>query len=871
MSDEREREEETEKKSGGSNNLLIGILIIILILLVGAIMFFVFRGNNGNGGAPTAAPTTNIPTGGSAWERIQASGILTIGTSTEYPPFEYYTQEFQLDGLDIAIIKEIAQRLGLQAEIKDMAFEGLDEALRLSQIDVAIAAISITDEREALHDFSNVYFVSEDAGLVRSDFYLQSITSVDQLVNLRIGVERGTVYDQWIQVNLIETGMMPESNLLRYEKAEHAVRDLQQNRNDVVALDLQPAQTAASELGLTIAWQGLAPQRLAIGLGQGEAELQAQINNSLLELQNSGRLDELVREYTGNDNVIPVPTPEPEKPTATPPPTPETCINGMAFINDLNLDDEDMTNPQSIPAGVNFSKGWRLQNTGTCTWTTDYKFVYVGGNNTLARMGGEPTAVKAQVSSGQTYDMWVNLTAPLVPGTYQGFWQMVDENNIAFGERVWVGIIVPGAPTPTPLPTQTPAPGINFSVDRDHIKQEECVTFSWNVTNAQTQYFYVRGQNWWEHEVPPQAQSAQCPSHTSDYELRVLLNNGAVEIRRITVYVEPNTQAPNIRRFTVNPQQINVNQCVNISWEVTGNINNVQLFRDNTELWSDAPHANSYTDCPPGQNNVQYRLEATGNGGTSKATQNVSLTVPNTPVPTPTATIPPSTATPVPTQVPPPTINNFDVAPKQIKPNECVSISWSAGGGTNYVQIAKGGAIILDGAPLSGNMPDCSNDEPGTVNYQMVVRNSTGQSDTRQQAITIVQPDVPTPAPPPIIGNWTIDTYRDANGNETAVVTNSPVPAAISFMANGDLQVSGGCNSFGGSYTVNNDQISVTVGPGTTISCGDAVDQQEQAILQAVSGSTRWAVPADVANQLTLSDDTGPTIKGARLVPTPLN
>jgi heat shock protein HslJ len=736
---------------------------------------------------------------------------------------------------------------------------------------VAIAAITVTDERKAEVDFSNVYFVSEDAGLVRADFHLQSITNVEQLADLRVGVERGTVYDNWFETNLVETGMMPASNLLRYERAEHAVRDLAQGRNDVVALDLQPAQIAANELNLTIAWQGLYPQRLAIAMGHGEGELQTQINNALTTMQNSGRLSALITEYTQipPENIIPPPTPDPVQPTATPQPTPTGCINGLAFLGDLNLNDENMTNPPSVPAGTSFNKGWRLQNTGTCNWTPDYRFVYVSGNNPAARMGGQPTPVQGLVSTGQQYDMWVALTAPLTPGTYQGFWQMVDENNRPFGQRVWVGIVVPGVPTPTPLPTQTPSPNINFTVDRDRIRVGECATFTWNVSNAQTQFFYERGENYWEHQVPGQGSSTQCPTHTTDFELRVQLNNGSVEIRRITIFVEPNPQAPTINRFTVDPHQINAGQCVTIVWNVAGNVRSVNLFRDNSALWNDAPSSNSFTDCPPGSGTMQYRLEATGSGGTSRASQNVSVVVPATPVPTVTPTVPPATATAVPTQVPPPVINNFAVSPAQIRPNECVSISWSASGGTNFVQVSKNGRVILDNAPLSGNLPDCTNDAVGQVNYQLLVRNQTGQSDTRQTAVTVIQPQQPTPTPPVIEGSWAIQQYRNASGQLTPVSPNSTTPVTVAFLPNGELHVSGGCNSFSGSYTVNNNQITIQVGMGTQIMCSDEINQQETAVLASLNASTRWAVPADSANQLTLSDAQGQTIVAQRLVATP--
>jgi hypothetical protein len=129
----------------------------------------------------------------------------------------------------------------------------------------------------------------------------------------------------------------------------------------------------------------------------------------------------------------------------------------MAYVADLNLDDNNMTNPPQMAPGQPFRKGWRLQNIGTCTWDSAYALTYVNGNSRLARMGGTPVFVQGQVRPGEMYDFWADLVAPLVPGTYQAFWSMRNGNGILFGQRVWVGITVVAAPTPAP--TQTPAAG----------------------------------------------------------------------------------------------------------------------------------------------------------------------------------------------------------------------------------------------------------------------------------------------------------------------------------------------------------------------------------------------------------------------------
>jgi polar amino acid transport system substrate-binding protein len=184
----------------------------------------------------TAKPVTE-----DAWPRIQAASKMVVGTAADYPPFSYYTPDFKVDGFDVALIREIGQRLGVDVEIKDMAFEGLGGALQLNQIDVAIAALSVTPEREAVIDFTTVYYVGEDAILASEEAQIV-ISSVEEMAGFRVGVQRATVYEDWLRTSLVGTGLMPENDLLVYGQIEQAVRDVMNGRVDLVVLDLLPAQ-----------------------------------------------------------------------------------------------------------------------------------------------------------------------------------------------------------------------------------------------------------------------------------------------------------------------------------------------------------------------------------------------------------------------------------------------------------------------------------------------------------------------------------------------------------------------------------------------------------------------------------------------------
>lgn len=139
----------------------------------------------------------------------------------------------------------------------------------------------------------------------------------------------------------------------------------------------------------------------------------------------------------------------------------------------------DVTIPDDtrMAPGQTFTKTWRLQNTGTCTWTTDYSIALFSGDAMNA-----PTSVRlpTNVAPGQTVDISVDLVAPQTAGTYTGNWKLRNAAGTWFGIGpsgnlpFWVRIVVAGTPistitvtvTPTqstPYPGQTPSPGTQAS------------------------------------------------------------------------------------------------------------------------------------------------------------------------------------------------------------------------------------------------------------------------------------------------------------------------------------------------------------------------------------------------------------------------
>jgi len=142
-----------------------------------------------------------------------------------------------------------------------------------------------------------------------------------------------------------------------------------------------------------------------------------------------------------------VPAPESAQP---PPPTEEGCVDRASFVSDVTIPDNTRLSP-----GQSFVKTWRLQNSGSCTWSTDYVLVFVDGH----RMGGPPSVpLRGTVAPGSTVDLSITLTAPAGDGAYEGKWQLRNTNGDLFGtgetakgDSFWVRIAVSSPPPPAPL------------------------------------------------------------------------------------------------------------------------------------------------------------------------------------------------------------------------------------------------------------------------------------------------------------------------------------------------------------------------------------------------------------------------------------
>lgn len=112
--------------------------------------------------------------------------------------------------------------------------------------------------------------------------------------------------------------------------------------------------------------------------------------------------------------------------------------NNSVFVSDVTVPDDTVMTP-----GQSFTKTWKLQNTGSCPWTTSFKVSFVSGN----AMSGTTTALTTTVQAGQSGDISVAMKAPATTGDAIGYWILTNDSGQNFGSSFYVKIKVGGTST----------------------------------------------------------------------------------------------------------------------------------------------------------------------------------------------------------------------------------------------------------------------------------------------------------------------------------------------------------------------------------------------------------------------------------------
>ena len=216
------------------------------------------------------------------------AGKLTMATNATFPPYEMTTDSGDIEGIDVDTAKAIAEKLGLELQIDDMDFDAALLSVQQGKADIAMAGITVTDERKAVMAFSDSYATGIQSIIVPNG---SDIASPDDLAGKKIGTQRGTTGYIYCSDDF------GDDAVVAYDSGLTAVQALNNGQVDAVVIDNAPAKEyVAANPGLKVLDTSYAEEDYAIGLAKGSA-LEDAINAALEELKADGTLQSIVDKY----------------------------------------------------------------------------------------------------------------------------------------------------------------------------------------------------------------------------------------------------------------------------------------------------------------------------------------------------------------------------------------------------------------------------------------------------------------------------------------------------------------------------------------------------------------------------------------------
>lgn len=202
------------------------------------------------------------------------------------------TTEFE--GIDVEIAQAIADKLGLKLVVDNMDFSSVITSVQTGKEDMAMAGLTVTDERKTQIDFTDSYATGKQVIIVKTG---SDIKSADDLKGKKIGCQEATTGYIYCS-DTVENGGYGEENVTAYTTGALAVQALSDGKVDAVVIDNEPAKNyVAATSGLTILETPYVTEEYAIGTSKDNTALHDAINTALKQLIADGTVQKIIDKY----------------------------------------------------------------------------------------------------------------------------------------------------------------------------------------------------------------------------------------------------------------------------------------------------------------------------------------------------------------------------------------------------------------------------------------------------------------------------------------------------------------------------------------------------------------------------------------------
>ena len=274
--------------------LATGLAAIMVMGLVGCSSSKGSSSSASSDASSSAAKTEKL-------QQIKDAGVLKVGTSAEYSPYEFHKVvdgEDKIVGFDDFLVQEIAKDMGVKVEYEDMDFDGLLGALQADKVDIVLAGMTPDEKRKKSVDFSDIYYTNSNVCIVAKGKE-DTIKKSEDLKDLKVGVQKGTTQADYV------TNTLGISDATQLKKIPDLMLELQNGKIDVIVTGKAVAEINVKKydniaIGNTTVGDEVAETSAAAikksGNGVDNTSFVKSVNDTIKRLQDSGDMDKYMQE-----------------------------------------------------------------------------------------------------------------------------------------------------------------------------------------------------------------------------------------------------------------------------------------------------------------------------------------------------------------------------------------------------------------------------------------------------------------------------------------------------------------------------------------------------------------------------------------------
>ena len=274
--------------------LATGLAAIMVMGLVGCSSSKSSSSSASSDASSSAAKTEKL-------QQIKDAGVLKVGTSAEYSPYEFHKVvdgEDKIVGFDDFVVQEIAKDMGVKVEYEDMDFDGLLGALQADKVDIVLAGMTPDEKRKKSVDFSDIYYTNSNVCIVAKGKE-DTIKKSEDLKDLKVGVQKGTTQADYV------TNTLGISDATQLKKIPDLMLELQNGKIDVIVTGKAVAEINVKKydniaIGNTTVGDEVAETAAAAikksSNGVDNTSFVKSVNDTIKRLQDSGDMDKYMQD-----------------------------------------------------------------------------------------------------------------------------------------------------------------------------------------------------------------------------------------------------------------------------------------------------------------------------------------------------------------------------------------------------------------------------------------------------------------------------------------------------------------------------------------------------------------------------------------------